>query len=42
MLQGGAAGSKATVQEVAGQDVQVLVRNAAEALVDGTFMLAVW
>lgn len=40
--QGGAAGTKATPLLPVGQDVLVEVRNAAEALVDGTFVLAVW
>lgn len=42
MVQGGAAGTKANTMIVSGQDVQVLVRNNVEALIDATFMLAVW
>ncbi len=42
MFQGGTAGDKATPFPPFGQDILVRVRNAAEALIDGTFMLAVW
>ena len=42
MVQGGAVGTKANPQTVNGQNVQVLVRDNVEALIDGTFMLAVW
>ncbi len=42
MIQGGTAGDKATPDTVSGQDVRVTVRNAAETLIDGTFVLAVW
>lgn len=41
-FQGGTPGDKATPFDPSGQDVLVRVRNAAEALIDGTFMLQVW
>lgn len=42
MVQGGAMGTRALAAVPAAQDVQVQVRNAADALTDATFVLAVW
>lgn len=42
MLQGGNPGDKATPFDPSGQDVLVRVRDAAEVLIDGTFLLQVW
>ncbi len=42
MFQGGTAGDKSTPFAPVGQDVTVQCRNAAEALIDGTFLLQVW
>ena len=42
MVQGGAAGTKATPFVPDGQDISVEVRDVNEAFIDGTFILAVW
>lgn len=42
MLQGSPVGSQSNVYEVTGQTVQVRVRDIANVLEDGTFILAVW
>ncbi len=42
MLQGGTPGDKATPLSPSGQNVTVRVRDSAETLIDGTFLVQVW